>query len=275
LRISFSRYAPLILATKGKWLRFPGFDYPQSASALREAVLEIIRHRQASGEPKHDFLNFLLRARDRRTGESLNESQLLNEVMTLIFAGSETTEKPLAWIWCLLSQNPEWMESIYQCADLDSFFHADAAAEEQCAVNTSLYETMRLYPPAWILGRRALEDDRIGGEPVSGGDDVVINIFALHHHPAHWPEPGRFDPQRFLPRKSAQTDGLVYLPFGAGPRKCLGDHLAMLEMRIIVGMIARRFRLEMVAGQDVSARPNISLSPKKEIFFRLIPRQSI
>jgi len=231
---------------------------------LDEAVWGVINDRVAHPKEADDVLNMLLSACDRTTGEPMPLHQLRDELMTLIFAGYETTEKALAWSWYLLSQNPAGEDRLYREVartlagrpptfdDLPNLEYTRRVA----------YEALRLYPPAWIQGREAVEDDEIGGYHIPAGSYVVMNQFGVHRHPDFWENPNDFDPDRFLPEQSRDRPRFAYSPFGGGPRQCVGNELALMESQIVLAIVAQRYRPRMVPGFPVELEPEVTLKPR-------------
>lgn len=218
-----------------------------------------------------DLLGMLRRARDPETGETMGERQLRDEVVTLLAAGHETTANALAWTLYLLSRHPEVAESLSR--EVDSVGIGEGGADgdgpavtlEQLArlslTRRVLQESMRLYPPAWALSRRAERADVVEGHPVPAGSFMQIIIYLLHRHPDFWDEPERFDPDRFLPEPVQQRHRCAYLPFGAGPRVCIGRDFAMMEAQLILAMTLKRYRVALAPGHPVALEPVITLRP--------------
>lgn len=187
--------------------------------------------------------------------------QLREQLVTLLLAGHETTASTLGWTWLLISQRPEVFERI----------HAEATAvlgdrrptyEDLAALSYTtrvVEEAVRLFPPVWMLSRRPIEPDEIGGYQVPAGVDVLICLYTLHRHPDFWENPEEFDPDRFLPEHKRDRPRYAYLPFGAGPRFCVGNNLGLLEAVLVVAMTARSFRLRRTTDRPVVPEPMLSL----------------
>jgi cytochrome P450 len=238
---------------------------------LGKLILEEVQRRRRDGVRHNDILSHLIDARDRQTAAPMEDRQLLDEIMTLIVAGHETTASSLNWFWYLLTQAPHVAARLH--AEVDAAF-ADPPGykdlEQLPYVRRAIDETLRLYPPGWLLTRRSIAPDRIGGYALPAKTDVLISPYLVQRHPEHWPDPGRFDPDRFLPKNSAGRNRFAYLPFGLGPRACIGEHLALVEMHTHVATLARRFDLQLVAGQTIELEGQVNLRMRHPL--RMIPR---
>lgn len=231
-------------------------------AALRNVdgvVYRIIdQHRRAldEGNAAHDLLAMLLRVRDEESGEGLTNEQLRNETITFLLAGHETTANALTWTFWLLSQHPEAEDQLRD--ELATVLGGRTPTLDDLPrlafTKMVVKEAMRLYPPIWIIERRVIDDDETGGFHLPSGSAVVISPFALHRHPAFWKHPEKFDPLRF-------TDGApeAYIPFGTGPRFCIGNEFAMLEAHLITAMVMQSFRLRLAPGERVEPLPGITL----------------
>lgn len=243
---------------------------------LEDVVYSIIRERRQSSRDEPDLLSMFLSARDEETGESMSDKQLRDEVMTMLLAGHETTSLALSWTYYLLSAHPEVEERLADEVErvTGGSVPVYAHVEQLTFTRMVLEESMRLYPPAWGFSRLALGDDRIADYPVAKGSIVFVIPFVVHRRPNLWPEPERFDPERFAPGRDAARHRFAYIPFGGGPRGCIGNHFAMLEAQLIVAAIAQRYRVQLTPGQTIRAEPLITLRPKPGIEARLTGRLS-
>lgn len=246
--------------------------FHRALAAVDEVVYRIIRqHRKAevSGETKNDLLSMLLRARDGETGTGLSDTQLRNETITFLLAGHETTANALTWIFYLISQNPEVEQTLL--AEISAVLDGQTPKLEDVSkltfTKSVIQESMRLYPPIWIIERRVIAEDKIGGYTLPRGSSVVISPYALHRHPGFWDRPEVFDPSRF-PRGNPPA----YLPFGLGPRFCIGNEFAMLEAQLITVMVLQKFQLRLVQGHPVEPQPDITLRSKHGMKMTLHPR---
>ncbi len=233
-------------------------------AVLRGAVDYVISQRRRAATETADLLSMLMSARDDETGETMTDAQLSVEVMTFLLAGQETTSLALTWTWYLLSQNPAARDRLERELDLV----LDGRPPEYADIANLPYlrmvvdEAMRLYPPAWGLSRQALSDDTLGGYRLPRGWLAFVIPYALHRHPRYWPNPDVFDPERFSPEQSANRPKFVYLPFGAGPRRCIGDQFALIETHLTLATFAQQYRLHLVPGHKVDAWPLITLRPR-------------
>jgi cytochrome P450 len=194
----------------------------------------------------------------------MTDEQLRVDVTTFLLAGQETTSLALTWTWYLLSQHggaerrlAEELDDVLggrppEYADLVSLPYTRMVIDE----------AMRLYPPAWAFSRQALSDDELGGFRLPRGWLAFVIPYVLHRLPAFWQDPEAFDPERFSPDRSADRPKFVYLPFGAGPRQCIGSHFALIEAQLVVATLAQRYRLRLVPGHRVDPWPLITLRPR-------------
>lgn len=233
-------------------------------AVLMGAVDHVISQRRSSPSGSADLLSMLLSARDEETGEAMTDNQLRVEVMTFLLAGQETTSLALTWTWYLLSKHPEARHRLEE--EIDSVL--DGRPPEYTDLVHLPYtrrvidEAMRLYPPAWGFSRQALSDDQLGGFHLPRGWLVFVLPYVLHRLPAFWENPDAFDPDRFSPERSADRPKFVYLPFGAGPRQCIGNQFALIEAQLTVATLAQVYRLHLVPGHRVEPWPLITLRPR-------------
>ncbi len=240
--------------------------------ALRKDVLELARWRRRRGIDRRDFLGLYLAARDADTGEPMGDEALVDEIMTLIVAGHETTGVTLNWIWHLLSHHPQAARRLH--AEVDALPEDGPPRFEDVErlpfVRRLMDETLRLYPPVWMFTRRALDEDRLGAWSVPAGAEIALPVYAVHRHPAHWDEPERFDPDRFLPERARARHRYAYLPFSMGPRRCTGELFSHVEIAIHLGGIARHLAFEAQGPERVALDPGVNLRPRAGI--RMLPR---
>ena len=234
---------------------------------LDDVVYRIVDDRRRTGRDEPDLLSMLLSAVDEDTGTGMSDRQLRDEVVTMLLAGHETTSLALAWTYYLLSQHPGIETAVTDEVDAvigsgrASFVHI----EHLRLTRRVLEESLRLYPPAWGFSRRAQGDDEICGYRLRKGWLVFVIPFVIHRRPSLWPTPGQFDPDRFMPEQVMARARFSYIPFGGGPRGCVGNQFAMLEAMLIIATIAQRYRIELVPGQVVHPEPLITLRPSPEI----------
>jgi cytochrome P450 len=241
---------------------------------LGRLIMDDVARRRRDGVRCNDIVSLLLDARDRQSGEPMSDRELLDEIMTLIVAGHETTAASLNWFWYLLTQAPDVEVRLH--AEVDGAPDVppsyDALARFPYA-RRALDETLRLYPPGWLLTRRAISAGMLGGYALPAGTDVLISPYIVQRHPAYWERPDAFDPERFLPEAAAARNRFVYLPFGLGPRACIGEHLAQIEMHAHAIMLARRFSLDLVPGQTIEIEPQVNLRTRQPVYMQVKMRR--
>ncbi|OJH36306.1 cytochrome P450 [Cystobacter ferrugineus] len=231
---------------------------------LNRIVEGIIAQRRARGPAgeSQDLLGMLMAARDADTGDTFDDVQLRDEVMTLLLAGHETTATALAWAFHLLEKNPEQEALLHEEVDrvlggrIPTLEDVPKLRYTSCVFE----EALRLYPPIWAIPRVAEEEDVVDGYRIPKGDLVLLVPYVTHRHPDFWPDPERFEPTRFLPENSKQRPRWAYLPFGGGQRQCIGNNFAMMEAQFILAMVAQRFRLR-GTGAPVTADAHVTLRP--------------
>ncbi len=268
---SFGRLHPFDLINAPAWL--PRLGRTNSAGALRffsDAVDNIIATQRQSAatsagdSTSPDLLSRLVDARDPQTGAGLGEAEIRANILTFIGAGHETTANALTWSLYLLSSDPHWRAEVE--AEVDTHVGDDpidaATLERLPCTRATIDEALRLYPPAPTLSRQALSDDELAGRRVRAGATVIISPWLVHRHRTLWDAPDDFDPRRFLPPRAASIDRFAYLPFGAGPRVCIGMGFALSEATILLAHIVRRHRLELAPGHVVMPVQRLTLRPR-------------
>lgn len=221
------------------------------------------RERQGAEQPK-DLLARLIAARDEETGGGMTAQEVRNQVVTIFMAGHETTAVALTWTWYLLSQHPA-VEAKLQ-AEFQSVLGGRAPQHEDLVrlpyARMVIEEAMRLYPPAHTLSRAAIAPDQVLGTHIPKGSTLLIVPWLLHRNPKLWESPERFDPERFAPERAAHRHRFAYIPFGAGPRICIGAAFAMAEAVLLLATVAQRYRLRLVPGFPVDPQGLITLRPR-------------
>ncbi len=239
--------------------------------SLTKLVAAMIARRRTSGEEHFDFLAMLLAARDKDTGAPMPERELIDEVLTLIVAGHETTASALNWTWYLISQHPQVEARLH--AEIDAAAGAPApglgAMEALAYTQQVINEALRLYPPGWLLSRRTLEADELGGFQVPAGANVLLPLYLLHRHPQFWSEPEAFRPERFAPDQEGTRPRFAYMPFAAGPRHCIGETLAVYEMLMHLYKLARHYRLRYVPDKPLELEAQINLRTRYPLHMEL------
>ncbi len=268
-------FAPYVGSTWVRWKARRGRAIMQD---FNQAFSRVYRGRTegASTASFNDLLQRLISARDEQGGIAMTEKEVRDQVLTIFIAGHETTAIALMWTWYLLSQHPDHEERLHQ--ELESVLNGRTPEFEDVArlsfTRMVVQESMRLYPPAYAMAfRRAGQEDRICGLRIPKGSDVNILPWVLHRHRKYWEHPNRFDPDRFSPEASAARDRLVYLPFGFGPRVCIGASFAMTETILILATIAQRYRLRLSPGFEVEPQALFTLRAKNGMKMRVERRR--
>jgi cytochrome P450 len=233
---------------------------------LDETIYGIIRERRRAAVDRGDLLSMLLLATDLEgDGGGMSDLQLRDETMTAFLAGHETTANALAWTWYLLARNPGVERELHRELDTVLAGRLPSPADYPRLPYTEmvLSESMRLCPPAWGVGRFALEEVRIGDWTVPKKSLVVLSQWVTHRDPRFWPDPERFDPLRFTAEARAARPKMAYFPFGAGPRICIGESFAWMEGVLLLATIAQQWRFEQ--GPDVDPVALITLRPKQKM----------
>lgn len=238
--------------------------FRKALQTLNRLVEDIISQRRGNTAEKHDLLAMYMEATDADTGEKMTDKQLRDEVMTLILAGHETTANALSWAFYLLSQNPDVRDRMHEEVTRVLGNRTPTFEDVRNLEYTGwvLQEAMRLYPPVWVFERTALSDDEIDGFRIPKGAGVAVSPFVMHRDPAYWENPEKFDPERFSPARSASRSKHLYLPFGGGPRVCIGNMFAMMEAQLILARVAQKYQLAHVVGHPVEPDPVVTLRPK-------------
>jgi cytochrome P450 len=235
-----------------------------AAAEMDEVVYAIIAERRRTNADTGDLLSMLMLAKDEDTGEQMSDKQLRDEVLTMLVAGHETTATALTWAWGLLDTHPEIAERLY--GELDTVLggrRPTMADVPQLAYTRMIIdETLRLYPPVYILSRQVAADDEIGGYRIPKGSAVDISPYIVHRHPAFWAEPERFNPERFSPEQAAARHKYAYIPFSTGPRMCIGNTFALIEATLVLATVAQRFRPRMADGVLPQPMPLVTLRPR-------------
>ncbi len=234
--------------------------------SLSKLVGELIERRRRETEQHFDFLSMLMATRDRETDEAMSNKELIDEVLTLIVAGHETTAAALTWTWYLISQNPDTAAGLEAEADRGSAQPLGLdAAQSLSFTHQVVQEALRLYPPGWLFTRRSLEADELGGFPIGPRTDVFISPYLLHRHPEFWSEPEEFRPERFAGADAEERHRFAYIPFSVGPRHCIGENLAMFEMLAHLHAMSRRFRLTRAGNEPIELEAQINLRPRSNL----------
>lgn len=258
-----------------RWVPRPDAREGQRALAEMDAIINsLIRRRRESADPGSDLLGLLLAARDDETGSVLDDREVRDQMATFFLAGHETTATALAWTWYLLGHSPAVEAKLH--AELDSVLGGRPAtyADYDRLIYTRMVieEAMRLYPPAHTTARQAVADDRFGAIEMPAGTMVVVSPWIMHRHRLYWQNPDAFDPENFAPDKAAARRRYTYLPFGAGPRICIGQGFAMIEAVLILATLAQKLRARLVPDAMVTPVAKITLRPSPNLPMTIQPR---
>jgi cytochrome P450 len=243
---------------------------------LNDRISEIVERKRGAADDRHSFLAMLMSARDAETGAAMSDRQLHEEILGMLQQGHDTVGESLAWTWYLLSLHPEIERRLHEeisdvvgdrvpgIADLPRLPYA----------HRILQESLRVYPPVWVIPRDAINDDRIGDHHVPAGSTILLSPYITHRHPGFWENPEAFDPDRFLPERSVNRHKLAYFPFGGGPRLCMGVDMAMMEMTLIMVMVAQRHRLHLVSCHREEPDCVLDMIPRHRVMATLLPQRS-
>lgn len=237
----------------------------QAKMRLDETIYRIIEERRATSVDRGDLLSMLMMAQDTEgDGGGMSDEQLRDEVMTLFLAGHETTANALTWTWYLLSANPEVEAKLH--AEIDSALQGELPTVDDVARLTYtemvFTEAMRLYPPVWVMGRRAVSGYKVGKYYVPARSIILLSQYVIHHDERYYPEPEKFDPERWRPEARATRPKYAYFPFGGGPRMCVGEQFAWMEGILLIATLAQKWKMRLVPGHPIKMQPLITLRPK-------------
>ena len=250
----------------------PGFRGFEEALRLLDGVIRrLVSERLKAGVDTGDLLSMLLASRDEEAGDAMSENQVRDEVMTMFMAGHETVAIALTWTCYLLSRYPATRRELQ--AELATALSGRgptlADLPNLPLTRMVLEESMRLYPPAWGIDRRAEHSDVVGGYEIPAGAAIAISPYVVHHLPAYWNNPEGFDPSRFAPANSAGRPQYAYFPFGGGPRRCIGMRFAMAQMQLVLAAVLQQFELDLLPGPPISPRPILNFSPSRDVMMHL------
>jgi cytochrome P450 len=255
------------------WVPTPhNLRFQNALRLLDQTVYGIIAERRRSGQMGDDLLGILLQARDEETGLLMEDFHVRDEVMTMLIAGHETVASALTWTWYLLARSPLEQERLCrEVAETLGDREPVSADLPRLAYTAQVFsEALRLYPPAWVISRRALENDELLGYSIPAGALVILSPYVVHRREDFWPRALEFQPQRFEAQHETGRHRYSYLPFGAGPRLCIGSHFAAVEAQLIMAMIVQQCRLELPPGAEVQVDALVTLRPQHGL--AMIPR---
>lgn len=248
--------------------------YREFTDALAEVdavIYEIIEGRMGKPSDHYDLLSMLLTAEDAETGEKMNKTQVRDEVVTMFMAGHETSANALAWTWYLLAKHPEVATRLRE--EWDEVLEGRPATFEDLPqlvyTRQVIQESLRLYPPAWMVGRRSRKEVEIGGYRVPANTNILLSVYEIHRHPDWWEEPEAFRPERFEAGAESKMHKFQYFPFGGGPRMCIGYHFAMMEMQIVLASLGQKFELSLVQALEPEPEALVTLRPKGGIRMKI------
>lgn len=249
-------------------------QFRRDYDVVKERVLRMITDRRTHGAEGGDLLDMLLTAQDEETGVGMSDRQLLDEVMTLFMAGHETTAHTLVWTFYLLHHHPHVESRLHD--ELDEVLGGEPPTignlQDLTYTDMVIRESMRYLPAVWGIGREALEDDELDGYSVPAGTTVFIPIYNMHRHPAYWDDPDSFQPERFADPRMEKSKRWIYMPFGGGPRQCIGNSFALMEAKLALAAIAQRFHVRLESEAEIEFDPGVTLRPKGLMAVHLVPR---
>lgn len=240
---------------------------------LDKVIQNIIDKKRKTGasEKEGDLLDMLMEAVDEETGEKMSDKQLRDEVMTIFLAGHETSANALAYLWLLLSENPQAERKVVE--EIQNLLQGRAPEAEDLKnlvyLRQVIHETLRLFPPVYAFERCSIEEDVIGGYHIPKRTNVIVPAFIVHRLPAYWDEPDQFRPERFESEKMKKMPRYAFFPFGGGPRLCIGDQFAIFEMLVVVSMLRQKFRLHKPEDYQLKLDPLVTLRPREDIVLLL------
>jgi cytochrome P450 len=253
----------------------PAFKFKRAKSTLDDVIYSIISERRASGEERGDFLSMLLAAQDEEDGSGMSDREIRDECMTIFLAGHETTANALTWTWYLLSQNPDAERRFHEEVDrvLGSGPLTPGHFSELKFTEALLAESMRLFPPAWIMGRSAVEPHEFNGYQVVPGDLILTSQYLLHRDSRFWRQPDEFNPDRWTDQSIKEAgQKFTYFPFSRGIRSCIGEGFAWMEGVLLLAGLGRNWKFRLDPAQKVDTEPLITLRPKYGMRMRIIRR---
>jgi cytochrome P450 len=241
------------------------FRFLKAHRRLDRTMYRIIGEHRAAGVDRGDLLSMLLLAQDEEgDGGSMTDLQLRDEAMTIFLAGHETTANAMTWTWYLLSQDPEIEAKLHR--EIDEVLEGRLPTADDVSrlryTEMVFAESMRMYPPAWAMGRQVLSHYEIDGYVAPAGSIILMSPWVMHHNARYYPDPFKFDPERWTPQNREARPKFSYFPFGGGPRVCIGEGFAWMEGVLLLAAIAQRWQMRLEAGHRVEMRPLITLRPK-------------
>lgn len=244
--------------------------FKQAVQTLDEFAYHQIDERR-KGAVRTDMLSMLMNAKDEQTGEGMSDTELHDEIMTLFFAAYEDVANAVAWAWYLLAQNPVQENKLR--AEVQNVLGQRPPTANDLHnlpyLSRVVNEVLRLYPPSWSILRDAVAEDEIGGFHIPAGSMVLFDGYLTHRLPAYWEDPERFDPERFLPERSAGRPRFAYIPFGGGPRQCIGNELALMEIKLILACMVQFYQFTLASKLPIRMNALSSLQPRGGVWVKL------
>lgn len=241
--------------------------FKRARKVVDRLIDAMIQERRSAETAGNDLLGMLLSARDEESGGLMADQQVRAEAVTFLGAGQETTAVALTWTWYLVSQHPDVERRLR--AEIDEVLSGRPPTADDLPrlslTRRVIEESMRLFPPVWMMSRGVVHDDSLGGYHIPAGSFVSASQYVTHRHPQFWPDPERFDPDRFLPEQAASRPRFAYFPFAGGPHSCIGSEFAMMEAIFAVAMTMQQFKVELVPGHPVVPDPIFTLRPKHSV----------
>ena len=247
-----------------EWMPRPGKGSKQRGERMmRDSVRKMLAERRALTNPPDDLMQRLINAKDPESGQTMSDELLIDNLLTFYLAGHETTAKALAWTLYLLARAPEWETRLVEEIErVTGGGPIEAKHIDQLVLTTQVIkESMRLYPPAPQTSRMTVEDTELGGHPIKAGTQVIVPIYAIQRHRKLWTDPDRFDPDRFAADKESKISRYQYMPFGAGPRICIGMAFAMIEAVALLATMLRAAKFEITPGHEPKPIARVTLVP--------------
>jgi cytochrome P450 len=248
------------------WRKLSGFQKKSEDHLVRiyKLITDYITERRSDPEPPSDLMTMLLDARYEGTDEGMNNQQILDEILIIFIAGFETTTNALTFCLYLLSQHPEPLSTLRtELDELDLSLHPTIKEVMEMKYTTQVIsESMRLYPPAWFMDRVAIEDDMIGEEQVKAGEIIALYTYGLHRSSEFWIDPDAFNPDRFSETNKSMLTPNAFIPFGKGPRLCIGSQFAQMEMNLVLYHFIKRFNFQLVQPYSLELDTKITIRPK-------------
>lgn len=257
------------------WLPTPyNIHAKKCMKALDTIIYGMIAERHKSEQRHDDLLSMLMETQDEETGEKMSDKQLRDEIMTIFMAGNETSANALAWTWYLLAKNPEKLQILVD--EIDTVLGTEKPTAEKLRtlpyLKQVLDESMRLMPPAWVMGRMAIAADKFGDYDIPAGFNIAIPIWVVHKDPAIWENAEAFIPERFAPENMKEKERFAFFPFGGGPRQCVGNNFAYMEMQIVMAMTLQKYSLSLKSDYVLEYNPLVTLRPKNPLMMQVRKR---